>query len=87
MFRRRPGVEGFRLGDSRSRSPLSLGIEWAVKVTTLGMTFAIPALLGSLVDRFAAKSHVGLLVGMVVGFGAGMLQILKLARDASRPAS
>jgi len=68
-----------------SRSPLSVGIEWASRATTLGLEFVAPALLGHLADRQFGTSPAGILVGMVAGFAIGMLHILRIARDASRP--
>jgi hypothetical protein len=67
------------------RSPLSVGIDWASRITTLGFEFALPALLGHYIDRKAGSNPVGLLVGMVFGFVAGMVHLLRIARDSSKP--
>ena len=68
-----------------SRSPLSIGMEWASRITTLGFEFALPVLLGHYADRRLGSNPVGALVGMVVGFSVGMLHLLRIARDSSKP--
>jgi ATP synthase protein I len=66
------------------RSALSVGIGWASRVTTLGLEFVIPPLLGVLADRWWGTSPLALLVGAVLGFALGMLSILRLAREGTR---
>jgi ATP synthase protein I len=70
---------------SEPRSPLSVGIDWASRITTLGFEFALPVLLGHFIDGRLGWNHVGLFVGMVLGFAVGMLHLLKIARDSSKP--
>jgi hypothetical protein len=67
------------------RSPLSVGIEWSARVSTLGFEFGIPALLGHFLDQKLGTNPVGLLVGMVLGFVVGMMHILRIAKDGSKP--
>ncbi len=67
------------------RSPLSVGIDWASRITTLGFEFALPAFLGHFIDRRMGSAPVGLLAGMVLGFVVGMLHILKIAKGSSKP--
>lgn len=67
------------------RSPLSVGIEWASRITTLGFEFSLPAFLGHYVDLRLGSNPVGLLIGMVLGFTVGMLHLLRIARDSSKP--
>ncbi len=67
------------------RSPMSLGIEWASRISTLGLEFAVPPLLGHLLDSRLGTGPGGLLVGMVLGFVVGMMGILRIARGGSKP--
>jgi hypothetical protein len=71
--------------DPVPRSPMSVGLEWASRIGTLGLFFSLPVLLGHYLDRKIGTSPVGLLIGMVLGFVVGMMQILRIARDESGP--
>ena len=71
-------------------SPISVGLTWASRVTSIGMSFVLPTLAGYGVDRWLGSSPIGTLVGALLGFLVGMLQILGLAkqvaaRQPSRP--
>jgi F0F1-type ATP synthase assembly protein I len=65
------------------RSKLAVGIEWASRVTTVGFMFALPPLLGAWLDQWRGTSPLGVLFGAVLGFGAGMAQVLRIAREES----
>jgi F0F1-type ATP synthase assembly protein I len=65
------------------RSSLAVGIEWASRVSTVGLTFVVPPLLGHLADRGMGTSPVGLLIGAVLGFAVGMMSILRIAREGT----
>jgi ATP synthase protein I len=64
-----------------SQSALGLGLEWASRVTTIGLMFALPALLGHGADRWLHTTPAGTITGAVLGFVAGMLQILRMSRQ------
>jgi hypothetical protein len=70
---------------SERRSPLSVGIGLASRLSTLGFEFAVPPLLGHYLDRRLGSAPVALMVGMVLGFTVGIIHILRFARDASKP--
>jgi hypothetical protein len=63
-----------------SRSPLAEAIEWGSRITTIGFSFAIPPLVGFGLDRWLSWTPVATLAGVVLGFAAGMLQTVNLAR-------
>ena len=65
------------------RSALSVGMEWASRVTSVGLEFVLPALLGALLDHWWGTSPVALLVGAVLGFAVGMMGILRIAREGA----
>jgi F0F1-type ATP synthase assembly protein I len=67
------------------RSSLSVGIQWASRITSVGLKFGLPPLLGALLDRRLGSSPLALLVGALLGFAAGMFDILQIAREGSRP--
>jgi F0F1-type ATP synthase assembly protein I len=63
-----------------------VGIEWASRVTTLSLEFALPTLAGVFLDKRWGTSPVGVLVGMVLGFAVGMTHLLQIAKQGSGPA-
>lgn len=65
------------------RSNLSVGIDWASRITTVGLSFVLPALLGHGLDRWWGTSPAALLVGAVLGFAVGMMSILRIAREGT----
>jgi ATP synthase protein I len=68
-----------------SRSALSVGYYWCARVTTIGLEFATPALLGFGLDRWWKTSPWITVIGAFVGLGLGMSQVLRLAGESSRP--
>jgi ATP synthase protein I len=66
------------------RSILSVGFEWASRATTIGLEFALPALVGALIDRRWGTGPWATVVGAVLGFAVGMMHILRLAREVSK---
>jgi len=64
--------------------PLSAGLQWASRITTLSLSFALPAVLGYYIDRWLGSSPIGVLLGVVLGFAAGMIQLLQIARGAPK---
>ena len=70
-----------------SRSAASIGFEWSARVTTIGLEFAVPALLGRGLDLWLATSPAFTVGGAVLGMAIGMYHILRLPqelRDAER---
>jgi F0F1-type ATP synthase assembly protein I len=57
---------------------------WASRVTNVAIGFALPALLGYYLDRWLNSSPLGVLLGMALGFAAGMMQIMRIAKDSAR---
>jgi ATP synthase protein I len=63
------------------RSILAVGIQMASRVTTVGLEFALPALLGVALDRWWKTSPLVTILGAVLGFAVGMMHILRIARE------
>jgi len=66
-------------------SPLSVGIAWAYRVTSLGLEFALPACAGYWIDQRFGSLPWGVMIGSVLGFAAGMTHLLRIARHGSAP--
>ncbi|HEX8203256.1 MAG TPA: AtpZ/AtpI family protein [Isosphaeraceae bacterium] len=71
--------------DRDDRSPLALGLMWASRVTSLGLEFSLPVLGGYYLDRWRHTSPAATLAGLVLGFAIGMVHLLQIAREGSRP--
>jgi hypothetical protein len=67
-----------------SRTPLSVGVMWASRVTTVGLEFALPAFAGLYLDRHWGTKPAGTLVGAILGFAVGMMHILRIAKEGSK---
>jgi len=65
------------------RSNLSIGMDWASRVTTVGLEFVVPPLIGHGLDRWWGTSPAALLVGAVLGFAVAMMNILRIAREGT----
>jgi ATP synthase protein I len=64
-------------------SNLSVGFRWASRVSTIGLEFAVPPVLGALLDRRWGTLPLATLVGVVLGFAVAMLHLLRIAREQS----
>jgi ATP synthase protein I len=64
-----------------SRSPLAVGMEWASRVTTIGLEFALPVVLGYGVDSWLHTTPAGIILGALLGFALGMLHAVQMARQ------
>jgi ATP synthase protein I len=63
-----------------SPSPLSVGLEWASRITTIGLEFVLPMVLGYGVDSWLRTTPVGTVAGAVLGFALGMWQTIRMTR-------
>jgi ATP synthase protein I len=64
-----------------SRTSLALGMEWASRVTTIGLEFALPAVLGFGVDSWLHTTPAATIIGTVLGFATGMSHAVRMARQ------
>jgi ATP synthase protein I len=62
-----------------SRSALSIGLDWGTRVTTIGIEFALPAVLGFGLDRWWNTIPWLTLAGAVLGLAMGMTHVFRLA--------
>jgi ATP synthase protein I len=68
-----------------SRSTIAVGFAWASKVSTIALSFSLPAIIGFGIDRYWGSAPVATLSGVVLGFVAGLMQILQLSREITGP--
>jgi F0F1-type ATP synthase assembly protein I len=58
-------------------------MEWASRITTL--SFSMPVVLGAWLDRTWDTAPWGVMVGLGLGFAAGIAGFGRLIREQSRP--
>lgn len=71
------------MNQPQPRSVLAVGMQWASRATTLGLEFALPALLGVWLDRRWGSTPLATVIGAVLGFAVGMMHVLRIARQGS----
>ena len=74
------GVRETCVSEPEGRSSLSVGFEWASRISTVGLEFALPPLLGAYLDSKAHTSPLLTLIGVILGFAVGMFHILRIGR-------
>lgn len=67
-----------------SRSPVSIGLDWGARVTSIGLEFALPAVLGHFLDKWLDTAPWLTLVGAVLGMATGMTHVLRLPAELAR---
>ena len=66
------------------RSPLSIGLDWGSRITTIGLEFALPAVLGFGLDRWLNTGPWLTIAGSLLGLLVGILHMIRLAVTLSR---
>lgn len=66
------------------RSPLAVGYVWAVRITEIGLEMTLPVLLGVWLDRKFGTVVIFVVLGLLLGMGIGLTQLLKIARDGAK---
>ncbi len=67
-----------------SRSPISIGLDWGARVTSIGLEFALPAVLGHLLDKWLGSAPWLTLGGAILGMATGMTHILRLPAELAK---
>jgi F0F1-type ATP synthase assembly protein I len=68
-----------------ARGRLAAGIAMASSITSIGLEFSLPVGVGFLIDRHWHTTPVATLIGAVLGFLAGMMHTLTVAKSLSAP--
>ncbi|MFO0262595.1 MAG: AtpZ/AtpI family protein [Planctomycetota bacterium] len=75
-----------RNGESESnhddRAPMAKAMDWVARITTAGLSFGLPPLLGYWLDQRYGLGYLLTLLGFGFGMFAGGWQLMKIARDA-----
>jgi F0F1-type ATP synthase assembly protein I len=82
--------ESYVARQPEQRSSLAVGFEVASMVTTVGLGFSVPPVLGYALDRWWGSTPVATLIGMLLGLVSGLIQTVRLARHlpgGKKPAS
>ena len=69
---------------NQPRSALSVGMQWASRISSLGMEFVVPTLIGAAIDHRFGTSPAVLLIGAVAGFLLFMVHILRIATEGTK---
>ncbi|MGQ9575663.1 MAG: AtpZ/AtpI family protein [Thermoguttaceae bacterium] len=67
-----------------NRHPLAVAVQWASHGTTIALEMVIPGVVGLWIDRQLGTVMVFLVLGAILGLGAGMLHLVRLAAHADR---
>lgn len=67
-----------------SRSPISIGMDWGARVTSIGLEFALPAVLGHFLDKWLGWTPWLTIVGAILGMTSGMIHILRLPAELAK---
>jgi F0F1-type ATP synthase assembly protein I len=59
-------------------------MQWASRISTIGLEFALPPLMGVGLDRWWHTRPWFTILGSLLGFAVGMWHILRIAREAER---
>jgi hypothetical protein len=70
--------------NASSRDPLSAGIAWSSRITTLAMGFVLPILAGVWADSRLGTKPALTLTGFVLGLAVGIVQLLQIVHDRGR---
>jgi ATP synthase protein I len=65
------------------QSPLSVGVFWASRITSLALEFTLPVLAGIFLDKRLGSLPLATILGAVLGMTVGMMHVLQIARGDS----
>jgi hypothetical protein len=65
------------------RSPMSVGLQWASMITTIGLEMALPPLLGAWLDRRYGTGPLWTVLFAVLGFVVAMRHLWDMSKRLS----
>jgi ATP synthase protein I len=66
-----------------SRSQYAVGLQLASRVMGIALEFVVPMVLGYGLDHWLGTVPAATIVGLILGFVTGFLQIRRLARESA----
>jgi F0F1-type ATP synthase assembly protein I len=66
---------------SDTRSPAAKGMHLASQVTTISLMMVLPAAGGYYADTYFGTLPLLMILGLILGLGAGIWQLMKLVQD------
>lgn len=72
-----------RMPREPQRSPVGEAMQWASRIMAMGLLMFLPAVAGSWLDTRFGTGWIGL-VGLVIGFGAGIAWLVQIGRRGAR---
>ncbi len=63
------------------RSAIAIGIDWGTRITTIGLEFGLPALLGFGLDRWWKTLPWMTILGVFLGLAMGMTHLVRMAAE------
>jgi F0F1-type ATP synthase assembly protein I len=67
-----------------NRSFIATAVNWASRVTSIALEMVVPPVLGLWIDRKLDTGFVFVSTGAILGFCAGMLSLIRLAKSATQ---
>lgn len=61
-------------------NPLSEGIAWASRIVSAALGFALPVVVGALLDRRYGSQPLGILAGLALGFLFGIAFLVRMTQ-------
>jgi ATP synthase protein I len=63
----------------------AIAMQWVSRITSIGIEMVLPGVIGYWIDQRLGTKIVFLILGLIVGFVGGIMQLIKLTkRDAGR---
>ena len=69
--------------DDRERSILAVGLDWAARITSIGLEFVLPGLIGVGLDHVWGTRPWMTICGVIIGFCIGLYELLRIASRTS----
>jgi len=73
-------------GEPEFRPVAAEALRWVARVTAIGLEFAVPALVGRLLDLGLGTGPWLVVSGALLGLAVGMLHVLRLPEEFAREA-
>ncbi len=62
---------------------MALGMRWVSRITSVALSFVIPVVAGVWIDRWLGSTPAGAVVGVILGFVVGTLQVVRIGQTGT----